>query len=175
MPITVNCAQCGKEESLRPSWAKTYRFCSLECKGDWQSENLSGENSPQWQGGARQKHCQHCGSLFECKETRAYSLFKKQKFCSKTCADVGGFRYTGTDNTKWKDGPVKRSGTSQQRFRKLLIERDGCACRHCGSTENIQAHHVQPIKDAPALRWDIENGILLCAPCHSNLHKMKIG
>lgn len=175
MPITVKCAQCGKEESLRPSWAKAYRFCSIRCKGDWQSENLSGENSPQWQGGARQKQCQQCGTQFECKETRAYSLFKKQKFCSKACADIGGFRYTGPRNSKWKDGPVKRSGTSQQRFRKLIIERDGYSCRHCGSTEDLHAHHVQPMKEAPEKRWDIENGILLCVTCHSDLHKMKIG
>lgn len=175
MPIVVKCAQCGKEESLRPSWAKSYRFCSIRCKGDWQSEKLAGENSPQWQGGARQKHCQHCGVLFECKDNRAYSLFKKQKFCSKPCADAGGFRYTGPRNTKWKDGPVKRSGSSQQRFRRLIVKRDGYSCRQCGSTENLHSHHVRSLKEAPEQRWDIENGILLCAPCHSDLHKTKIG
>ena len=175
MPIQVKCAECGKEESLRPSWAAAYKFCSLRCKGDWQSKNKSGENSHQWQNGPREKVCQHCGTLFKCLPNIAYSVFKKQKFCSKACADVGGFRHTGSANSKWKNGPVVRSGSSQQRFRKLVLERDGNSCRQCGSSENLQAHHVRPLKEAPELRWNVDNGMTLCQSCHLVLHEMKIG
>lgn len=175
MPIEVTCKQCGKKESLRPSWAAAFTFCSIACKGSWQAENLTGEKSRNWKGGAREKSCQHCGVLFKCSRTRAISVFARQKFCSKPCADAGGLRYTGPRNTKWKEGPVKRSGSSQQRFRKLVLHRDGGVCRHCGTSENLHAHHIRTLEEAPEMRWEIDNGMTLCVPCHMDLHKMKIG
>lgn len=175
MPVQVTCLQCKCTKSVIPARAQTFKFCSYACKGEWRKANWTGENNPKWTGGVREKNCQHCGKLFKCDRRRAISLFEQQKFCSKACADVGGFRYTGNENTKWKDGPVKRSGTSQQRFRKLVLQRDGKVCRQCGSSDNLHAHHVLPFKDAPALRWDIDNGITLCFQCHSNLHQLKIG
>lgn len=175
MAVEVTCLQCGAKETVRPSWAKSKKFCSRACKGKWRTENQSGEDSPNWTGGVREKRCQFCEELFTCAPTRAISVFEKQKFCSKKCADAGGFRYTGNTNTKWKDGPVVRSGSSQQRFRNLVLTRDGNICRHCGATENLQAHHIQSIKDRPELRWEVDNGLTLCGSCHSNLHLLKIG
>lgn len=74
---TRYCKQCGKSFTEFPSQPR--KFCCHKCYEQWQSENLSGEDSYNWQGGAvgdrgynwnnqaalareRDLHtCQHCG------------------------------------------------------------------------------------------------------------------
>ena len=43
--------------------------------------------------------------------------------------------------------------------------------RQCAKHERgLAAHHVQAWVEAPALRFDIENGRTLCGDCHMRLH-----
>jgi len=73
-----------------------------------------------------------------------------------------------TENRKWMSGVKARDGR----------------CLECGSTDNLEAHHVVPLaklveqrgiktreqaRDCAAL-WDLENGRTLCVPCHYRLH-----
>ena len=44
----VHCKRCGAEITKNDRWSRT--FCGRKCMGIWQSENLSGENSPIWKG-----------------------------------------------------------------------------------------------------------------------------
>lgn len=48
----VECANCGAELEL-PAHRRKYErnFCDSECMGEWRSENRTGEDHPQWQGG----------------------------------------------------------------------------------------------------------------------------
>lgn len=75
------CSYCGKLVKRQYWQANGYEhtFCNTECHGKWRSENMTGENSPLWQGGfieyrganwhkqrelARKRDndtCQHCG------------------------------------------------------------------------------------------------------------------
>lgn len=106
----------------------------------------------------------------------------------------------GKNATAWKGG--KSSFTS--RIKKLIhtrydwyqriFIRDGSKCMHCGSTEQLDAHHIEPVvqiikriiidqtfddEDAK-LEWVIshpdiqdstlENGIILCRVCHKKVH-----
>jgi len=51
-PVTVVCKQCKQTFAVKPSAAKRGGvFCSLVCHGRWQSENATGKDSPNWQGG----------------------------------------------------------------------------------------------------------------------------
>jgi hypothetical protein len=53
--IEVQCKYCGKTISRQPNQirraSKRGPFCSRECSGKWNGENLVGENSPAWKGG----------------------------------------------------------------------------------------------------------------------------
>jgi hypothetical protein len=54
-------------------------------------------------------------------------------------------------------------------FRAKVLWRDGYTCQHCGSKDQLQAHHirfrVEGGSDTP------ENGLTLCADCHAALHR----
>ncbi len=53
-----------------------------------------------------------------------------------------------------------------------LFVRDLYTCQHCaqhGGT--LEAHHIKPWVSFPALRFEIDNGITLCVPCHKAEHR----
>lgn len=52
-----------------------------------------------------------------------------------------------------------------------IKERDGYICQRCGvySKQN-HAHHVAPRSRRPDLKFDRQNGVTLCAGCHSWVH-----
>lgn len=65
----------------------------------------------------------------------------------------------------------KRRQTSEyQKFKKMVTKRDKC-CKKCGSTENLEVHHIKKVSLFPNLIYEASNGLLLCFKCHRNLHK----
>lgn len=64
----------------------------------------------------------------------------------------------------------KRNNYTYRKWREEVLNRDGNACTVCGSTDNLQAHHVKPFAEYPDLRFDVDNGITLCRECHRRLH-----
>lgn len=50
--VTVECAYCGANLDVYPSRLKQKdnHLCDNDCRGKWQSEYLSGENHPLWEG-----------------------------------------------------------------------------------------------------------------------------
>ncbi|HEV2226038.1 MAG TPA: group II intron reverse transcriptase/maturase, partial [Nitrososphaerales archaeon] len=58
--------------------------------------------------------------------------------------------------------------------RFLAFERDGWKCTRCGSRENLQAHHIEPVPQTPfdpLIIHRIENLQTLCKECHSKAPK----
>lgn len=56
--------------------------------------------------------------------------------------------------------------------RQIVMIRDGFSCRWCGTgmrgTKRVvlQVHHIRTKGAHPALRWEIDNLLLLCKGCH---------
>lgn len=46
------------------------------------------------------------------------------------------------------------------------IIRSKGSCEVCGKTENLNAHHLIGRRDL-SLRWELMNGVCLCAGCHT--------
>lgn len=67
--------------------------------------------------------------------------------------------------------------TKQYRVWRLnVFNRDNHQCQHCGSEEDIQAHHIKPFASHVKLRFVVSNGLTLCNACHKAEHKrMKQG
>lgn len=163
--MLVQCEWCNKEKNVTPSRAAKFRFCSGACRGQWQTQCLSGENSPKWQGGLREKVCQHCGKTFTKHRRRDLLKWAVQKFCSHKCGVLG--RDTeGENNPNWKGGHSSRSN-KQSKWARAVISRDRAICQKCGITGvELHAHHIKPFKEHPELRWDVSNGETLCYKCH---------
>ena len=60
-----------------------------------------------------------------------------------------------------------RIGTLLREWSRAVRDRDGNKCFMCGSTDYLQAHHILPKHGWKDYRLDLQNGITLCAKCHS--------
>jgi len=78
----------------------------------------------------------------------------------------------GAKNPNWKGGVSpenKRIRRSSKFFewRKKVFERDNYTCRKCNKRGNeLHPHHIKPFSSYPKLRFEISNGLTLCAKCH---------
>lgn len=74
----------------------------------------------------------------------------------------------GIENLGWI---VDRNSKEVRVWRKRVFKRDGYKCVYCGSTEEIEAHHLIPWAESEETRADEDNGITLCNSCHSSQHE----
>lgn len=52
-----------------------------------------------------------------------------------------------------------------------MIRRDNLICQCCGASNvKIVAHHLENYLEIPPMRYDSDNGITLCVPCHKEFH-----
>lgn len=88
--IDVLCAYCGNSKSVSAYQLNAYKnhYCDYECLGKWISENLKGENSPNWNHNLTQE---------ERNDTRAYSeynewrkmVYQRDKYTCQCCGYKG--------------------------------------------------------------------------------------
>lgn len=43
-------------------------------------------------------------------------------------------------------------------------------CAACGSKKNLGPHHIIPCHSHDKIFYDVDNGAILCAPCHDRYH-----
>jgi 5-methylcytosine-specific restriction endonuclease McrA len=67
-----------------------------------------------------------------------------------------------------------RASTTYKVWRKDVLKRDNHCCQKCGSRLNLHVHHILPFSKYPELRFEITNGITLCAWCHIEEHRQII-
>lgn len=172
--IDKTCLICGTAFRVIPARADTAKYCSYACLGKSKALTNAGENHKNYvQGVTREKTCEHCGKVFKQRKKEPLSNFLKKKFCSKPCADVGGFRYSGEQHPNYNpDADRQRNrGFEFYKWADAVKARDGMKCVKCGATDReVQAHHVKPWKLFPDLRYEVSNGITVCAPCHWAIH-----
>lgn len=91
----------------------------------------------------------------------------------------GMFGRTGEQNPNYKGGssPERQRLYSSGVFKSVIrrvYARDSYRCRRCGSFGNgprgIHAHHVKSWAEHPGSRFDVDNLITLCRPCHAWVH-----
>lgn len=133
----------------------------------------TGSDAPQWLGGDRgPKVCQLCGKSFTKKKTQSIRTFWAQKFCSKNCSDIGGFRYSGKEHPNYREQARRKNrGGNHRKWVNAVMSRDKATCQKCGATDlELHAHHIKSYRDHPEMRFDVANGITLCFKCHWETH-----
>lgn len=71
-----------------------------------------------------------------------------------------------TDKNKNNPSYLRKTKEYKE-FRKEVLKRDNYRCVKCGETENLQVHHIKPVKDYPNLVMNFDNVQTLCLLCHS--------
>lgn len=57
-------------------------------------------------------------------------------------------------------------------WRKEVFKRDNNTCQICGSTKNIVVHHLLSFSKNIKHRFNLNNGVTLCANCHNKFHEI---
>lgn len=60
-------------------------------------------------------------------------------------------------------------------WRKEVLKKDNYMCEVCKRTKDLHAHHIIPWKKSVDLRFDVNNGMILCRSCHAKIEGFKKG
>jgi len=159
------CKSCDKSFISDKGYAgRTPLYCSRKCYGN----SLVKERTTQT--------CIRCGVSFVTKYSN-----KIHPFCSNKCSslDKGDkMRFvkkpelSGENSIWWKGGitPINeamRKGTEYKQWRLSVFKRDNYTCQICSIRGGkLQADHIKPFSLFKELRFDINNGRVLCVDCH---------
>ncbi len=168
----ITCKECGKKFKVKRWRNNTAKYCSYECaiKGRTTSKAYSKERTckkcgkkyfpTQWNQQycsrecftltvrKREKiNCPTCGKLFT--QTRVSS-----KYCSRKCSEP----FESKKTTYKKD-------YTDLLWANLVKLKAGNICEYCGNPNTLNSHHIFS-RSNMSLRWDINNGICLCALHH---------
>lgn len=166
--IELTCEHCGASYRKKPHEAPRSSFCSQKCKNAWQSENWTGEDAPNWQGGGVKIVCEQCGE--GC--WRKPSAAEQSRFCSLDCqAAWRSENLTGADSPNWTGGEAeltcKQCGETY-RTRKARANNSRFCSRECNSewqSENQMGN------DNPA--WSAAK--LVCEQCGGVFYRKQSG
>lgn len=111
-----------------------------------------------------ERKCRNCG------ETKFYYVYLKRddKFhCIMAyCINCGNYQMQ-----QMPHNANARTNTNLSKWSFAVRYRDEEKCTICGSTENLNAHHIVPVSIDRSKMYDVENGICLCKNCHDFVHK----
>lgn len=153
------CPTCNKEFMVAPSNPK--RYCSRNCA------NQSSEKS---------------------KRSRI-ALLERWSNPEQKQQLIDGIKIR-SQSDEWRNAPHFQKGEKHPRFkgnkndratervrypykewRWAVFKRDNFTCQDCGQHGGIlTAHHIAEWANAPALRYEVSNGVTLCEPCHDKRH-----
>lgn len=70
---------------------------------------------------------------------------------------------------KGEKSPVWKGGKCKSTWRKYCLERDNFTCQTCGLRDKrvLTVDHVKSKALYPEIQFSLENGVTLCANCHS--------
>lgn len=159
----VNCIVCNRTVKDRTG---DKRFCSLDCKGEWQKKNLRGINNPFF----GKHHTEENKRFFS-------DMNKKGEW-----QNINRAIRSTNKMIQWKKDVFKRDNWTCQK----------CGARSKrGNPVVLHAHHITPLAELIASYtdieekfkeddyvvlhdeyfYDIDNGVTYCTDCHKGVHK----
>jgi len=155
--VSLDCDECGEEYKLRPSKAKQSKYCSIKCANLAKSK-ITGEEHPLYK--RKVSYCEECGEQYEVQNYRS----EKSRFCSTGCRNDWLSSVTGEDHPLYEGGQHNKYKQRDWRiFSKKYRDWVG-ECENCGSNENLQTHHNEPISMGGHIYDNTFK--VLCTKCH---------
>lgn len=190
--IKIKCDTCGKEIEKYQSKLNKHNFCDRKCYNEFHSKNIKkykcevcGKEFTGLKNNAnrfcsrdcynkvhniknKERKCPTCGKIFIAKTN-------EDKYCSWECYNNNRKPPNKENHWNWQGGKSlhndNRDSREYKEWRILVYKKDDYKCVKCGSKNNLNAHHKKSWKHHPELRYDVNNGITLCAKCHIKLHQ----
>lgn len=109
-----------------------------------------------------------CGGENSLKSVNASHL-KSGKIVSCGCWKIE--THTGSNAYNWKGGVNSEDHKARhtpegEKWRTDVLIRDNWICQCCGSNKSLNVHHIYNFVNNLNLRYNIDNGIVLCEKCH---------
>lgn len=155
MPVTRDCAACGKDVTRSPSRMPEGRvFCDKQCMADGYDKKVT-------------TTCAYCGE--DVKKARSVYESNEKNYCGNPCMYA---HQVGENAPNWRGGCDKFTATPEGReWRETVFQRDDYTCQDCGKHScRLNAHHIEGRAKAPEKAADPDNGETLCLPCHAKAH-----
>ena len=81
-------------------------------------------------------------------------------------------KFVRENNPNWKGGTYSRNRYvdmfESRMWREKVFKRDNFTCQLCNKHGcELNAHHIKKWADYEKLRFEVDNGITLCIPCHN--------
>ena len=133
------------------------------------------------------KKCVKCGQVFR---VTSRKRIQTAKFCSIECGkgyhifskgftpwNKGKPHLRGAKHWNWKGGIDKEHTRIKQTqeykdWQQIVYRKGKWKCKKCGyKGKLIVAHHLKPFSTFPKLRFKVSNGMVLCRPCHQDVHR----
>lgn len=178
----TDCVVCGTTVKRSPSRIDNNTVCSDECFYEHQRNQVTTE-------------CENCGETLEVKE----SVFERKEylFCDRECyksawtgeitphfgkespwlpnmsgEDHPMYGVRGEDAPGWKEDSIDqnwRKSRKWYRVRKDVLDRDDYECQDCGTGDELNVHHIEPVCDGGD-KFSLDNLVTLCREHHYERH-----
>lgn len=86
--VDAICDWCGKKFKSYKSTASKARFCSLQCRNDWQSDMMKGSKHYNWKGGKTEKR--HLDMISREYKAWRRAVFQRDHYTCQICGDNRG-------------------------------------------------------------------------------------
>lgn len=105
--------------------------------------------------------------------------YKEKQRISKAGELNGMYGVTGDKHPRWNperthdQRVMERKTRLDKPWRRAVFTRDGFTCQICGDKRggNLNAHHIESYHENADERYNVDNGVTLCASCHTAYHK----
>jgi hypothetical protein len=187
--VAIFCRQCGKEFFVTDRRKDVAKYCSYGCMHKSQ-KGVKKPHSKEWEERRLEKVREaNSRQVYRRGYTRpeahtkpmrdgfnSYKMSNPEKFKNTSIKNLSKTRtldLKGENSPQWAGGITKEwqkwrsaHGSDFEKFRKIVLKRDGGKCRICGSTEKIHAHHIISVAECRAVAFLPMNGVTLCIDCH---------
>ena len=155
--VDLVCRHCGSEFQDYPSRASR-KFCSTSCGAKARADITRQRSLGNTWGSLRK-----CDGEFRQRMSVAHKGKRRP---------AGSIAKMGERNPNWRGGTspenkrIRRSAEFRH-WRTAVFERDNYTCQLCGQRGgDLHPDHIKQFAYYPELRFDVDNGRTLCAPCH---------
>ena len=156
----------------------TIELFNMDCMEKKQKGFQKGHNLQKWKG---RKHTEATKQKMREARLKNNPMHKSEVVAKRSETLRKNGTFAGENSNNWKGGVTPehikiRNSQETAEWRSAVFERDDYRCKDCGAKcgegvdVHLHAHHIKGFAECPEFRFDVDNGLTLCRPCHYKAH-----